>query len=106
MNPPEQGHVVNLDAAFSEQFFQIPVGQSVTQVPTNGDQDDLWREPESCECLLGRLDGVGAENPVRPGHAAVNRYSWIRPKTAPLRRNSAGSGSPIGGGESMVSGAS
>jgi hypothetical protein len=30
LNPPEQGHVVNLDTAFSEQLLQIPVGQSVT----------------------------------------------------------------------------
>lgn len=48
---------------------------------------------------------VGAENPIRPGHATI-RYSWIKPKTASLRCNFAGSGSPIGGGESIVDGAS
>ncbi len=30
LSPPEQGHVVNFDTAFSEQLLQIPVGQSVT----------------------------------------------------------------------------
>src|ERR1039458_2004820 len=30
LTPTEQGHVVNLDTAFSEQLLQIPVGQSVT----------------------------------------------------------------------------
>src|ERR1035437_7781981 len=30
LNPPEQGQVVNLDTALSEQLPQIPVGQSVT----------------------------------------------------------------------------
>ena len=44
-------------AALGEQLFEIPVEQSVAQVPTNGDQDDLGREPEPGECRLGRLGG-------------------------------------------------
>jgi hypothetical protein len=41
LNPPEQGHVVDLDAPFGEEFLKIPIGQSVAQVPAHGDQDDL-----------------------------------------------------------------
>jgi hypothetical protein len=41
--------VVDLDASLGEEFFQIPVGQSLTQVPTDGDQNDLGREPEPYE---------------------------------------------------------
>lgn len=41
--------MVDLDAPFGEQFLQVPVGQSVAQVPAHGDQDDFWREPEPGE---------------------------------------------------------
>src|ERR1019366_5596833 len=56
LNPPDQGHVVNLDTAFSEQLLQIPVPQPVPQVPAHGDQDDLRREPEASEPSTGLLD--------------------------------------------------
>ena len=49
LDPPEQGHMVDLDAPFGEEFLKIPIGQSVTQVPTDGDQDDLRRQPEPNE---------------------------------------------------------
>jgi hypothetical protein len=41
--------MVDLDAAFSEELLEIPVGQPVPQVPAHGDQDDLRREPEPGE---------------------------------------------------------
>jgi hypothetical protein len=49
LDPAEQGHVIDLDPALSEEFLQIPVGQPVPQVPAHGDQDDLRREPEASE---------------------------------------------------------
>ena len=49
LDPPEQGHMVNLDPTFGEQLLQISVGQSVAQVPAHRDQDDLRREPEAGE---------------------------------------------------------
>jgi hypothetical protein len=36
LDPPVQGHVVDLDPAFGEQFFQVPVGQSVALVQAHG----------------------------------------------------------------------
>jgi hypothetical protein len=57
LDPSEQGDMVDLDAALSEELLQITVRQSVAQVPAHGDQDDLWREPESGERRHGRLDG-------------------------------------------------
>jgi hypothetical protein len=57
LNPPEQSHLVDLDAAFGERLLQIPVGQSVAQAPANGDQDDLWRESEPGERRPERLNG-------------------------------------------------
>ena len=41
--------MVDLDASLSQELLQIPVGQSVTQVPAHGDQNDLVREPEPGE---------------------------------------------------------
>jgi hypothetical protein len=41
--------MVDLDAALDEELLEITVGQSVAQVPAHGDQNDLWREPESSE---------------------------------------------------------
>ena len=49
LDPSEQGHMVDLDASLSEQLLEIPVGQSVAQLPAHSDQDDFWREPEPCE---------------------------------------------------------
>src|SRR5665213_3234224 len=80
LNPPEQGHVVNLDTAFSEQLLQIPVGQSVTQVPAHGDQDDLGREPEPCESRNGGLDGSDETATLHP-----NCLVHSRPRHEPQR---------------------
>src|SRR5664280_1414394 len=33
LNPSEQGHMVDLDTPFGEEFLKVPVGQSVAQVP-------------------------------------------------------------------------
>jgi hypothetical protein len=41
--------MVDLDAPLGEEHFEIPVGQSVAQVPTDGDHDDLRWEPEPSE---------------------------------------------------------
>jgi hypothetical protein len=49
LDPSEQGHMIDLDPALSEEFLQIPVGQPVAQVQTHGEQDELRRESESSE---------------------------------------------------------
>jgi hypothetical protein len=33
LHPPEQGHVIHLDAAFGEELLEVPVGHGVSQVP-------------------------------------------------------------------------
>ena len=57
LDPPEQSHMIHLDASLSEQFLKVPVGQPVAQVPADGYQNDLRREPEPGERRRGRLDG-------------------------------------------------
>jgi hypothetical protein len=37
--------MIDFDAAFCEQFFDIAVGPAVTEVPANGQQDHVGREP-------------------------------------------------------------
>ena len=39
LDPTEQRHVIDLDASFSEKLFQVPVGESVAQIPPDGEQD-------------------------------------------------------------------
>jgi hypothetical protein len=41
--------MVDVDTPLGEEFLQIPVGQSVAQVPTHCDQNGLGRKPESGE---------------------------------------------------------
>ena len=41
--------MVHLDASLSEQFLKVPLGQPVAQVPADGYQNDLGREPEPGE---------------------------------------------------------
>jgi len=41
--------MVDLDASLSQELLEIPIGQSVTQIPAHCDQDDLRREPEPGE---------------------------------------------------------
>ena len=41
--------MVNLDAAFGEQFLDVAVGQPKPQVPAHGQRDDLGREAEPGE---------------------------------------------------------
>jgi hypothetical protein len=48
LHPSEDGDVVDLDAAFDQQFLNISVGQVEPQVPADRD-DHLWWEPESGE---------------------------------------------------------
>jgi hypothetical protein len=47
--PPIDRDVVDVDAAFGEQFLDVAVGQSVAQVPAHRYHDYLGRKPESSE---------------------------------------------------------
>jgi hypothetical protein len=49
LDPPVDGHVIDSDAALSQQFFHIAVGQSVPLVQPDGDRDHLPRKPEASE---------------------------------------------------------
>jgi hypothetical protein len=41
LHPPVDGDVVDLDAAFDQQFLDVPIGQVVAQVPPDRDHDHL-----------------------------------------------------------------
>jgi hypothetical protein len=49
LHPPVDGDVVDLDAAFGEQFLDVTVGESVAQVPANRDHDHVGWEPKDGE---------------------------------------------------------
>jgi hypothetical protein len=44
LHPPLDRHVVHDEAALGEQFFDIAVGQAVTQLPAHRDRNHLARE--------------------------------------------------------------
>ena len=49
MNPSVDRDVINLDPTFGQQFFDVSVGQSISQVPADRQQDDIRRKPEASE---------------------------------------------------------
>jgi hypothetical protein len=49
LDPSVDGDVIDGDAALGQQFLDVPVGQSVAQVPADRDRDHLPREPGAGE---------------------------------------------------------
>jgi hypothetical protein len=49
LDPPADGEVIDLDPALSEQLLNVSVGESLPQIPPDGEDDDLGREPEPHE---------------------------------------------------------
>src|ERR1019366_7449868 len=47
LHPPVDSDVINGDTALGQQFFDVPAGQSVPQVPADRDRDHLRREPQA-----------------------------------------------------------
>ncbi len=44
VDPPVDAHVIDLDAAFGEELFDVSVGEAEPQVPPDRQGDDLGRE--------------------------------------------------------------
>jgi len=42
--------VINLDASFGDEFFNVAVGEPGTQIPAYRQQDHIRRKPETHEC--------------------------------------------------------
>ena len=47
LHPLVDGDVIDRDATFGEQLFNVAVGQAVPQVPANRDGDHFTREAEA-----------------------------------------------------------
>ncbi len=69
--PPINGDVIDFDASFGEEFFDVSAGQAVAEVPAHGQQDHLGREPVPGEAnglsSTGMIhqDTLTARHPVR-----------------------------------------
>ena len=50
LDPTVDGDVVDLDAAFGEEFFDVTVGEPVSEIPSNREHDDLGRKSVASEC--------------------------------------------------------
>ncbi len=46
LHPTEQRDVVDLNAAFEEELFDVAIGQAIPQVPLHRNHDHVGREPE------------------------------------------------------------
>jgi hypothetical protein len=44
--------MVDGDASFGQQFFDVSVGEAVAQIPANGDHDHIGREAEPAKLDL------------------------------------------------------
>jgi hypothetical protein len=49
LHPPEQGHVIDIDAALGEEIFEIAIRQTEPEIPADRQHDHLRREPEPRE---------------------------------------------------------
>ncbi len=49
MDPSVDGDVIDFDSAFGQEFFDVAVGESVSEISTDGERDDLGREPVASE---------------------------------------------------------
>ncbi len=75
LHPPVDGDVVDLDAAFSEQFLDVAVGQAEAQVPADRDDDDVGWEAEAGEGGLRDWSRARAAS-SHAGSLAARRRSW------------------------------
>lgn len=46
LDPPVDGDVIDLDPAFTEEFLDVAVGEPIPEIPADGEDDDLRREPD------------------------------------------------------------
>jgi hypothetical protein len=44
LHPPKHGGVIDGDASFPHQFFDIPVTQGITEIPPHATHDELTRK--------------------------------------------------------------
>jgi hypothetical protein len=51
---PVDRNVIHRDAAFGQQFLDVPVGQAVPQVPPDGDRDHLRRDRKLAKTEVAR----------------------------------------------------
>jgi hypothetical protein len=49
LDPPVDRSVIDLNAPLGEQLLDVVVGQPEVEVPADGDDDDVGREPEASE---------------------------------------------------------
>jgi hypothetical protein len=56
-HPTVGGHVVDLDTALSEQFFDVAEGQPDAYVPADSYDDDVGRDRKPAKAERGGVDG-------------------------------------------------
>ena len=83
-HPAVDGDVVDLDPAFGQQFLDVAVGQAETQLPADGEDDDIGWEAEA---------GNGGPRSGSTARAAGSHTSSLTARTrSPPMQQSACSG--------------
>ena len=80
MHPPVNRDVIDVDAAFREQFFNVSVRESVTEAPTDGQQDHVGREPVAGERRGSRTAAAVHQGTLRlpPDRSTQQRLpKWV-----------------------------
>ena len=77
LHPPVDGDVINLDTAFSQEFFDISVGQAVAQVPAHRQQDRVRREPKANERRRHRTATTNHPRTLRPAPNPSTQQSHV-----------------------------
>jgi hypothetical protein len=82
--------VIDGDAPFRQQFFDVSVGKAVAQVPADGDDDHIWREAEPREARPQGWYSTTAttHRPSLPDLALHRRNSPSNPTHSPERLTS------------------
>jgi hypothetical protein len=79
LNPSPDRRIVDLQAAFDQQFLDITIGKGISKIPARGTENDLW-------CKVPPLED---RRSVRVSHdlSSIAVLSWRFFATHPTRPN-------------------
>src|SRR6266851_1103440 len=76
-DPARDGGMVQAEPALGHQFLQVPVAEGITQIPPNGQEDDIAPEMSPSEQLRSRF--IHRSSPYQTALPAVCDRTALRP---------------------------
>jgi hypothetical protein len=93
LHPPVHGDVVDVDAAFGQEFLHIPVGQAEPQVPPHRQHDHVRREakPGERRASRNRLHSTQSRSHAAEAcRGALSQSTQTKPFDGPVGDGSTG----------------